>query len=197
MKVLLTREVDKLGIVGDVVDVKPGYARNFLLPRGLALNVTPHNVALMERRKIKYLKELESLREKAEAQKESLEAVLLEFERKAGENGVLFGSVTTTDIETYLAEKGFEVDRKRFHLPEAIKKVGEFTCLFKLHPEVTAEMRIRVKPEGEMEPVAVTEEPQTAADEPNTEGAKPEEIEEQSADSDEKSQSDSEDLTGD
>ncbi len=162
MKVLLTEEVDKLGIVGDVVEVKPGFARNFLLPRGLALPVTPHNISLMERRKIKYLKELESLREKAESQKQSLEALVLEFHRKAGENGVLFGSVTTTDIESYLEEKGFEVDRKRFHLPEAIKKVGEFTCHFKLHPEVTAELTIKVLPEGELEAVAVKEEPESA-----------------------------------
>ncbi|MBN1195803.1 MAG: 50S ribosomal protein L9 [Candidatus Aminicenantes bacterium] len=197
MKVLLTEEVDKLGIVGDVVDVKAGYARNFLLPRGLALTVTPHNVALMERRKIKYLKELESLREKAQAQKEALEAVVLEFERKAGENGVLFGSVTTADIETYLAEKGFEVDRKRFHLPEAIKKVGEFTCLFKLHPEVTAELRVVVKPEGEMEPVAVAEEAEVVADEAKAESTEPDGIEDQSTDSDEEPEKDAGDVTGD
>lgn len=157
MKVLLTEAIDKLGIVGDVVEVKPGYARNYLMPRGLALPVTPHNVSLMERRKVKYLKELETMREKALGQKETLEALELEFERKAGENGVLFGSVTTSDIEAYLLEKGHDVDRKRFHLPEAIKKVGEFTCLFKLHPEVTAELRVVVKPEGDLEPVAVEE----------------------------------------
>jgi len=174
MKVLLTEEVDKLGIVGDVVEVKPGYARNFLLPRGLALLVNPHNVALMARRKAKYMKELETLRQKAETQKDALEAIELEFARKAGENGVLFGSVTTSDIETYLQEKGFDVDRKRFHLPEPIKKVGDFICQFKLHPEVVAELRIKVNPEGELEAVAV-EEAEAAVDEAEAKPVAPEE----------------------
>ena len=157
MKVLLTEEIENLGIVCDVVEVKPGYARNFLFPRGLAVEVTPHNMRLMERKKAKYLKEMESLRQSAEGQREKLEALVLDFERKAGENGVLFGSVTTSDIEKRLEEMGVEADRKRFHLPEPIKKVGHFSCMFRLHPEVVAELKVEVKPEGELEAVAVEE----------------------------------------
>ncbi len=157
MKVLLTEEIENLGIVCDVVEVKPGYARNFLFPRGLAVEVTPHNMRLMERKKAKYLKEMESLRQSAEGQREKLEALVLDFERKAGENGVLFGSVTTSDIEKRLEEMGVEADRKRFHLPEPIKKVGRFSCMFRLHPEVVAELKVEVKPEGELEAVAVEE----------------------------------------
>lgn len=151
MKVILTSDVDKIGNLGDIIEVKDGYARNFLLPRQMALEVNAHNIALMEGRKKKHQKKLELERLAAGEQKLKLEGVAITIRKKAGENDVLFGSVTTSEIEKELAAKGFAVEKKKIHLEEPIKRLGEFVAKIKLFQGVEAAIRITVLKEEEVE----------------------------------------------
>ncbi len=149
MKVILTSDVEKIGSLGDVIEVKKGFARNFLLPRKLALEVSEHNVSLMEGRKKKHLKKLEMEKISAVEQKQKLEGVSITIRKKSGENDVLFGSVTTAEIEKELAAKGFSVEKKKIHLDEPIKRLGEFTAKVKLFQDVDAAIKIIVLKEEE------------------------------------------------
>src|ERR1051325_8454480 len=136
MEVILREHVDNLGKRGEVVKVADGYARNYLLPRKLALIVTEGNKKHIEREREKFeAKEAED-RKAAEAQASRMGSVDIEIARKVGENEVLFGSVTTSDIAAALSAKGFEVDRRKLQLAEPIKKLGEFEIPLKLHREV-------------------------------------------------------------
>ncbi len=160
MKVILNAEVEKLGDVGDTVEVKPGFARNYLLPRNLALPVTKHNVELMKIRKVKHQKKMEIEKLSAEDQKKKLEALSLEVTRKAGENGVLFGSVTAHDVHAILEEMGIHIERKKYHFDEPIKRVGHYTFKIKLFKNVEAEIKLEVIGEGEVAaPAPVAETP--------------------------------------
>jgi len=145
MKVILFEEVARLGKVGDVVNVAPGYFRNFLAPRKLAVEATPQNVKVLERRS----KETEkvSAREKTEADalRDKIEQITLKVRLKAGENDRLFGSVTSADLAEKLKEAGFELDRRKIHLPEPIKSLGEFTVEIKLHHDTTAKIVVVVE----------------------------------------------------
>ncbi len=149
MKVILTTDVDKLGQIGDVVEVKPGFARNYLFPRGLAEEVTAHAVAVMEKRKKKVIQKLETEKLSAEQQKARLDPIVLRMTKKAGDSDVLFGSVTIVEIEEALRAQGVEVERKKIHLEEPIKRLGNYTCKIKLHRDVEAEIKIEVHKEGE------------------------------------------------
>lgn len=150
MKVILTSDVDKIGSLGDVLEVKPGFARNFLFPRKLAVEVNAHNLALMAGRKKKHQQKLELEKQAAGEQKQKLDGVVITIRKKAGENDVLFGSVTTAEIEKELADKGFSVEKKKIHLDEPIKRLGEFTARIKLFQGVEAAIQIVVqKEEGE------------------------------------------------
>ncbi len=151
MKVLLNSDIDKLGKVGDQIDVKPGYARNYLFPNNFALEVTKHNLEIMVHRKKKMDKQREIEKLSAEEQKTRIEALKIEITKKAGENDVLFGSVTTLEIEKKLIELGVEIERKKIHLDEPIKKLGEFICKIKLYEDVEAQLKIEVSKEGEEE----------------------------------------------
>ncbi len=151
MKVILTSDVEKIGNLGDVIEVKNGFARNFLLPRQLAVEHSAHNLALMEGRKKKHQKKLELEKQAAGEQKQKLEGVAITIRKKAGENDVLFGSVTTAEIEKELADKGFAVEKKKIHLDEPIKRLGEFTARIKLFQGVEAAVRISVLKEDEEE----------------------------------------------
>src|SRR5215469_189883 len=144
MEVILKEDVANLGHRGDVVKVADGYGRNFLLPRKLALQATLANKSVIEQMKAAAARR--SATEKAQAQElvTKLEPVSLSFTRKSGENGQLFGSVTTADIATELAAKGFEVDRRKIQLSEPIKSLGDFTISIKLHREVTAHLHVHV-----------------------------------------------------
>lgn len=144
MKVILTADVDKVGSLGDVIEVKPGFARNFLMPRQLAMEVSEHNLALMEARKKKHLRKLEQERQAAGEQKQKLEGVTIVIRKKSGENDVLFGSVTTAEIEKELEAKGVRIERRKIHLDEPIKHLGEFTARVKLHPGVEAAIKVEV-----------------------------------------------------
>ncbi|MBU4267775.1 MAG: 50S ribosomal protein L9 [Acidobacteria bacterium] len=152
MKVILTSDVEKVGSLGDIIEVKKGFVRNFLMPRKLALEITAHNVALMEGKKKKHQKKLELEKLSAVEQKQKLDGVSISIKKKAGENDVLFGSVTTAEIEKELAAIGISVERKKIHLEEPIKKLGVFAGKIKLFKDVDAEIKIEVLKDGEETP---------------------------------------------
>ena len=144
MEVILREHVDNLGRRGDVVKVAPGYARNFLLPRKLALPVNAGNKRLIEReRKLVEVRELEE-RQQAEAVASRLAEIELILVRRVGDTEQLYGSVTTADLADALAAKGLEIDRKRIHLDEPLKALGDFTVPVKLHRDVTAQLKVHV-----------------------------------------------------
>lgn len=153
MKVILNEHIESLGRLGDVIEVKAGYARNYLLPRNMVVLPTKHNLEVMKFKKIKALKQLELEKLSAQEQKAKLEAVTLTITKKAGESDTLFGSVTTMEIQEKLEEKGFTIDRKKIHLAEHIKKLGLHVCTIKLIEEIEAQVKIEVLREGG-EPVA-------------------------------------------
>jgi large subunit ribosomal protein L9 len=140
--------VDNLGARGEIVKVKAGYARNYLLPRKLAVKATPGNVKQIEAERSALLKKEARERGTAEAQSSVMKTVNLNFERKVGEHGLLYGSVTAMHIADALKEKGYEVDRRRINLPEPIKETGDFTVTVRLHREVNVEIPVTVTGEG-------------------------------------------------
>jgi large subunit ribosomal protein L9 len=146
--VLLREDVDNLGARGEIVKVKAGYARNYLLPRKLAVVATPGNVKQIEAERGALLKKEAKERAGAEAQSAQMGGLRLNFERKVGEHGLLYGSVTSMHIADALKEKGYEIDRRRVHLPEPIKETGEFTVSVRLHREVTVDIPVVVTGEG-------------------------------------------------
>ncbi len=152
MKVILLEDVGNLGKMGQTISVKDGYARNFLIPRSLALPATPRNLKAQEHQ----LRAVESKRAKqvddAKARAERLSQVALSFTRKAGESGHLFGSVTNIDIAKALEDKGITVDRKTIVLDEPIKLLGSFEVTVKLHSDVTAVLKVMVDKEEEEAP---------------------------------------------
>ena len=148
MEVILRQHVDNLGRRGEVVKVAAGYARNFLLPRKLALVVTDGNKKQIERERAK-LDALEAEEQRvAEAIAARLAGVEVEIARKVGETEALYGSVTTADVAAALHAKGFDLDRRKVQLQEPIKKLGEFDVPVKLHREVVARIKVKVVAEG-------------------------------------------------
>jgi large subunit ribosomal protein L9 len=156
MEVILKEDVANLGHRGDVVKVADGYGRNFLLPRKLALQATLANKAVIEQMKSAAARRSAEEKVQAQALVAKLEPLTLSFTRKSGENGQLFGSVTTADIAGELASKGFEIDRRKIQLSEPIKSLGNFTVSVKLHREVTAHVGVHVVADAaqEAEPAA-------------------------------------------
>ena len=148
MEIILREHVEHLGRRGEVVKVADGYARNYLLPRKLALPATEGNRKQVERERAKFdMKESEE-RSVAEAMAARLVGVEVVIARKVGETEALYGSVTTADIAEALAAKGFEVDRRKLQLAESIKKVGDVDVPVKLHREVTSAVKVRVVAES-------------------------------------------------
>ena len=146
--ILLREDVEALGGRGEIVKVRAGYARNYLLPQGLATLATKGNVKQIEQERAALLKRAAEEKATAELQKEQMGVIELAFERKAGEGGTLFGSVTSMDIAEALQAKGYEIDRRKIALREAIKETGEYTVNVKLHREVVLQVPITVKAEG-------------------------------------------------
>jgi len=146
--VLLREDVDNLGARGEIVKVKAGFARNFLLPRKLAVQATPGNVKQIEAERGALLKREARDRTSAEAQSALMKNVQLTFERKVGEHGMLYGSVTALHIADALKEKGYEIDRRRIQLQEPIKETGDHTVTVRLHRDVNVEIPVAVKGEG-------------------------------------------------
>ncbi len=148
MEVILRQHVDNLGRRGEIVKVADGYARNYLLPKKLALPATAGNKQHVEReRKIFEAREAEE-RGQAEAMAARLSALTISIARRVGDTEQLYGSVTASDIAEFLKEKGFEVDRRKLILPEPIKAIGEHDVPLKLHREVTVPLKVHVVKEG-------------------------------------------------
>ncbi len=149
MEVILRQDLDDLGLEGDIVNVAKGYARNYLIPKGLALESNPRNLKSLElqRKKIE-IRKLKA-RENAEIVKKQIEGLEIVFKHKAGEEGKLYGSVTRKDISSYLETQGIVVDRKKIFLETPIKELGEFSATIKIYPEITATVNIKVVPEEE------------------------------------------------
>jgi large subunit ribosomal protein L9 len=151
MEVILRQHVDNLGRRGEIVKVADGYARNYLLPRKLALPATAGNKQHVEReRKIFEAREAEE-RGQAEALAARLTALTISIARRVGDTEQLYGSVTASDIAEFLKDKGFEVDRRKLILPEPIKALGEHDVPLKLHREVTVPLKVHVVREGAAE----------------------------------------------
>ena len=147
--VLLRDEVENLGGRGDIVKVRAGYARNYLLPRKLAVEATANNVKQIERERATLLKREAAERGDAETRAGGMKNLRLEFARRVGEHGILYGSVTSMDIAEALRERGYEIDRRRIALREPIKEVGEFAVAVRLHRDVTVEVPVAVRNEAD------------------------------------------------
>ncbi|OLC83129.1 MAG: 50S ribosomal protein L9 [Acidobacteria bacterium 13_1_40CM_4_65_8] len=151
MEVILREHVDNLGRRGEVVKVADGYARNYLLPRKLALLATEGNKKQIERERAKFDATEAEEQKVAGVIAERLGSVEIEISRKVGETEALYGSVTTSDIAEALMVKGFDVDRRKIQLQEPIKKLGEYDVPVRLHRDVTTRIKVRVIAEGEPE----------------------------------------------
>jgi len=148
MEIILQEDVEKLGNRGQVVTVKDGYARNYLLPRKLAIAANPSNMKRLEKMRAAFAKKEATERESAQQQAAQLASVKLALSRKAGENDQLFGSVTSGDIADALKAQGYEVDKRKIQLTDAIKTVGEFSVTLKLYRDVTATVQLVVSREA-------------------------------------------------
>jgi large subunit ribosomal protein L9 len=146
MQVILTEDVESLGLAGQVVKVADGYARNKLIPSNLAVEASPGNLKHYEKKRAEY--ELRAMKEKERAEKlaAQIEDMSLIIEQKAGEKGKLYGSVTSMDLVDRLAEQGVDVDRRKIRLGDPIKSVGDYQVPIRLHPEVTVELTVVVTP---------------------------------------------------
>jgi large subunit ribosomal protein L9 len=148
MEVILREEVEKLGHPGDTVKVAPGYARNFLLPRGLAMPATEANRKIVQQVKESHLRKEAKLASDAQELAKMMSAVSVTIHQRAGEEDVLFGSVTAQDIANALEKQGYHIERKKVHLDEPIKKLGEHKVTLRLHREVSMELPVHVVAEA-------------------------------------------------
>jgi len=171
MDVLLCEDVDNLGQRGQVVRVRAGYGRNYLLPQKLAIEASAGNKRMLDEQRRLLAKREQRERVSAQSEGEKLQGIELSFDRRVGEHGVLFGSVTALDIVEALAEKGVKVERRRIALREHIKEVGEYDITIKLHRDVAPVIKVFVRKEGEEEAAAVEAAPgaDSAPSEPGTE----------------------------
>ena len=144
MKIILLDDVNKVGRRGEVRDVSDGYARNFLIPKKLALHATAGNMKNLQSIKNQQQAKADRVKDDAEALRARIEALTFEDRRQASEEGKLFGSVTTQDMVEFLDRHGVKVERKRLHLEEPIKTLGETSVSIRLHPEVTATLKVSV-----------------------------------------------------
>ena len=149
MEIILREAIEKLGHPGDVVTVKAGYARNYLVPRKLAYPATPGNLKIMEQERNNLLRREAKQKGEAEKLREVMNAVEITVTRRVGEQEVLYGSVTTSDIADELEKKGFKVDKRKINLDDHIKQLGEFVIPIRLFADVVAEVKLRVEAEAE------------------------------------------------
>jgi large subunit ribosomal protein L9 len=147
MQIILQEDVEKLGHRGDVVTVKPGYARNFLLPNKIGIEATAGNMKALERIRGALAKKTATELDAAKKQAELLSGISVKFHRKTGENDQMFGSVTTGDISEALKAQKFEVDKRQVQLADPIKSIGEFPVTVKVFRDVTAEIKVHVEKE--------------------------------------------------
>ena len=144
MKVILKENIENLGHIGDIVKVAPGYARNYLIPKGFAIEATTRNAKALEhaKRQMEYKKN--KVKEQATGLAAKLEALTIVLTHQAGEGDKLFGSVTNMELAEYLKNQGFEIDRKKIVLVDPIKHLGEYTATVKVHPEINATLKVVV-----------------------------------------------------
>jgi large subunit ribosomal protein L9 len=148
MKLILREDVENLGRGGDVVDVKPGYGRNYLLPRGLAVTANPKNLREIEHQKSVATAKAAKLKASAEAVAKRLAETPITLKRKVGEQDKLFGSVTALDIAEALSARGLQIDRRSIDLADPIKTVGDFEVGVKLHHDVIGKAKVKVEAEA-------------------------------------------------
>jgi large subunit ribosomal protein L9 len=148
MQIILQEDIEKLGHRGDVVTVKPGYARNFLLPRKMAIEATTGNMKALERIRTSLAKKTATELDAAQKQAALINGVALRFTRKTGENDQLFGSVTSADIAEALAAQNFKIDKRQVQIPEAIKALGEYAVTIKVFRDITAAVKAVVEKES-------------------------------------------------
>lgn len=151
MEVILRQNMDELGLEGDIINVARGYARNYLIPKEIALEATPQNIKGLEsqRKKIE-IRRLQA-KEQAEKVKQEMEGMEVTFLQKVGEEGKLYGSVTSMDIASHLEKQGVVIDRRKILLEKPIKALGEFEVQIRIFPEVTGLVKVVVAPEEEKE----------------------------------------------
>jgi len=147
MKVILKEDIPNLGKAGQIVNVKDGYARNFLFPKGLALLADEKNMKLLEYQKKKIEEEAKKKRQDAQSIFERLSQVNLKISAKAGEDQKLFGSITSKDIANALEKEGFAIDKKQITVSEPIKRIGEYEVEVKLHENITAKVKVTIIPD--------------------------------------------------
>jgi len=144
MQIILKEDIEKLGQMGDMVEVKRGYARNYLIPRNLAVEATPKNVKQLEHQKRIVAARIARVRKDSESLAEKLEGISVTLHHRAGEEEKLFGSVTTMEIAEALREQGIDVDRRKVSLDEPIKRLGEYEAKVKLPGGVSAAVKVSV-----------------------------------------------------
>jgi large subunit ribosomal protein L9 len=144
MKLILKENIEHLGQIGDIVKVAPGYARNFLLPKGFAIEATDRNAKALDHAKRQLAYKKNKNLEAAKNLIAKLEALTIQLSHQAGEEGKLFGSVTNMEIAAFLKDNGFDVDRKKIVLAEPIKQLGEYSVPVKIHPEIAATLKVNV-----------------------------------------------------
>ena len=149
MEVILKEDVPKLGSRGDVVKVAEGYGRNYLLPRKLAIEASKANKAVIEQMKAAAARRQQRDKSEAENLAKQLETVSLTFHRRSGEHDQLFGSVTSSEVAADLEKKGFNIDRRKIHLDEPLKTLGEFKVQIRLYKDVNASVRVEIQKEAE------------------------------------------------
>jgi large subunit ribosomal protein L9 len=144
MQVILREDIDKLGKIGDMVKVADGYARNFLVPNKKAIEATPKNVHAMDHAKKMVSDRLRKVKKEAAAEADTIKALMITIKAKTGEEGKLFGSVTTMDIAEAAKAQGVLIDKRKIVLEEPIKRLGDFTITVKLHADITADFKVTV-----------------------------------------------------
>jgi large subunit ribosomal protein L9 len=149
MQLILKKTVDNLGEEGDVVKVKPGYGRNFLLPQGMAITATKGTLAQLEIEKVAIEARRKHQRDEAEALAKKLEATVITIEKRVGDENKLYGSVTTSDLADKLAEQGLVIDRRKIVIDEAIKTIGETSVTIKVGYQVIAKVKVNIVAQAE------------------------------------------------
>ena len=149
MEVILRETIDTLGRAGQVIKVADGYARNYLLPRKLAYPATPGNLKVIEFERQSLLRKEAKQKDDAEKLMEMLNKVEVTIKRKVGEQDALFGSVTNSDVADELEKKGFQIEKRKIHMEDHIKKVGEFQVPIRLFKDVVAHVKVKVEPEAD------------------------------------------------
>ena len=151
MKVILKQDVEKLGKTGDIVKVAPGYGRNYLIPRQLATEATPGNIKIIEIEKLAQARRDHREKEAADLLAKDIVELTVSIRRKTGEGGSLYGSVTAIDIADFLITHKIDIDKRKIHLEEPIKTIGEYQIPIRLHREVTVPVKVVVEAEAEPE----------------------------------------------